>query len=352
MKFGKSLEYIHDNAFRDCEHLELIEFSECNKATIGAYSFNNCKNLKRIVFANNITKIGKNCFSNCISLSDVIFPSSLEYINAFAFSRTGILNVSFPLDSKLISLGVGCFSECRNLSYISLPQSVNEIQQSCFELTNISSFVVPNHTEYISDYAFKDCSNLRTFTIPSNCSLRRFGNLFFEGCSSLSVIECPHSEWFCVDVGALYNKNETELICFPPASDIKFFNLPQTLETISSGAFIGCKNLVSISIASNSVKTIKQYAFANCSSLTFINIPICVQNIESSIFIGCNKLRCGVIIENRTTSFIKRIISVCLLNPKAIFDCDILSCQCIRIHSSITSHILYSFSIIFYLGIF
>ncbi|EAX96956.1 cell surface protein, putative [Trichomonas vaginalis G3] len=350
IKFGKKLQRINKNAFLDCFHLETIEFSECESVSINEFAFANCNNLKNIIFSNNITTIQSSCFLNCFSLREIVFPSSLENIDTYAFSNTGITNITFPIDSKLTSIGMGCFSKCYNLSHITLPPNVKEIGSNCFENTNITTFTVPNRTEYMSDYVFKGCKNLVKFTIPQDCSLRNIGNLFFDGCSSLSVIECPRSEYFSVDVGALYNKSETVLFCFPPASYIKFFNLPQTLRTISSGAFIGCRNLISISIPDDSVRTIKQYAFANCSSLTSINIPKCVENVESSIFFGCDHLRCGVIIENRSISFIRKIISECLLNPKAIYSCDFLTCQCRIINAEITKSLLYAFTIILYIG--
>ncbi|EAY05163.1 hypothetical protein TVAG_058200 [Trichomonas vaginalis G3] len=352
MKFGNKLKTIYDSAFQSCTGLETIEFSECENTTIRDYAFISCTNLKNVIFSNNITFIQRLGFSDCLSLREIVFPSSLENIDTYAFSNTGITNITFPSDSKLTSIGMGCFSKCFNLSHITLPPNVKQIGSNCFENTNITSFTVPNHTEYMSDYVFKGCTNLVKFTIPEDCSLRNIGNLFFDGCSSLSVIECPRSEYFSVDVGALYNKSETILFCFPPASDIKFFNLPQTLRTISSCAFIGCRNLISISIPDDSVRTIEQYAFANCSSLTSINIPKCVENVESSIFFGCDHLRCGVIIENRSIPFISKIISECLLNPKAIYSCDFLTCQCRVINAEITQSLLYAFAIILNVEIF
>ncbi|EAX96954.1 surface antigen Bsp, putative [Trichomonas vaginalis G3] len=350
IKIGHQLKEIYFKAFSGCLHLESIKFSCWENVTIREFAFANCNNLKNIIFSNNITAIQSSCFLNCLSLREIVFPSSLENIDTYAFSNTGITNITFPIDSKLTSIGMGCFSKCYNLSHITLPPNVKEIGSNCFENTNITTFIVPNRTEYMSDYVFKGCKNLVKFTIPQDCSLRNIGNLFFDGCSSLSVIECPRSEYFSVDVGALYNKSETVLFCFPPASYIKFFNLPQTLRTISSGAFIGCRNLISISIPDDSVRTIKQYAFANCSSLTSINIPKCVENVESSIFFGCDHLRCGVIIENRSISFIRKIISECLLNPKAIYSCDFLTCQCRIINTEITKSLLYAFTIILYIG--
>ncbi|EAX99306.1 hypothetical protein TVAG_152250 [Trichomonas vaginalis G3] len=136
---------------------------------------------------------------------------------------------------------------------------------------------------------------------------------------SRSIIECPRSDYFAVNVGALYNKSEIVLFCFHPASKIIFLIFHRLYD---------------------SVMNIKQYAFANCSSWTTINILKCVENVESSIFFICDHLRCGVIIENRTISFIRKIISECLLNPKVIYPCDSHTCQCRIINTEITQSFL------------
>lgn len=156
---------------------------------------------------------------------------------------------------------------------------------------------------------------------------------FFNRKSSLKTIICTSSEYFVVDNGALFTKNLSILLCFPPASSTKFFSLPSNLKTVSSSAFIGCRNILSIHIPDNSVQTIRSYAFANCSSLQSLNIPLSVSQIESNAFVGCNNLRCGVLIENRNKLFIRNLVDNGKLNPTAVKECSYITCREINYHT-------------------
>ena len=65
--------------------------------------------------------------------------------------------------------------------------------------------------------------------------------------------------------------------------------IPNSVTSIGSSAFSGCRSLTSITIP-NSVTSIGGHAFCACSSLTSITIPNSVKKIYSSAFSGCSKL--------------------------------------------------------------
>ena len=69
---------------------------------------------------------------------------------------------------------------------------------------------------------------------------------------------------------------------------IDMSNIPKTVTSIGSAAFLGCQ--FSDFIIPNSVTTIGSNAFSGCNKLTNINIPNSVTTIGSSAFSGCNKL--------------------------------------------------------------
>ncbi|EAY00439.1 hypothetical protein TVAG_084760 [Trichomonas vaginalis G3] len=149
----------------------------------------------------------------------------------------------------------------------------------------------------------------------------------FSGCKSLASIICNDSMYFTVDNFALFNKNKTLLVIFPPGSQCKFFFIPTTIREIGAGAFLECKNLVNILIPDNSVQYIRHYAFAECTSLTHINIPLSVIDIQPSTFSNCIKLICGVDVENKTEAFIDNLYKKCYLNFNAIHECTFVTCK-------------------------
>ncbi|EAX91461.1 surface antigen BspA-like [Trichomonas vaginalis G3] len=239
-----------------------------------------------------------------------------------------ISQVTFASPSSMINLSKYSFSQCTHLrDIINIPDTIENIESNCFESTQISTFVVPISTTSIGNYAFRGCSEMTVFKIPSRCLLRSIGNYIFDGCVSLSTIECPDSDFFVIDNGALFNKNRSNLICFPPASSITFFCFSQNVKSVSSSAFFGCKNLVGIMIPDNSITSIGHSAFADCTSLKYINIPLCVKNIDQNVFTGCTSLYCGVVVQNTSISFRMSLVTNSGLSFTSMKDCGLITCK-------------------------
>jgi hypothetical protein len=71
---------------------------------------------------------------------------------------------------------------------------------------------------------------------------------------------------------------------------------------ISSSAFSGCTDLISVSFDSNScVSSIGSSAFSGCNGMTSITIPASVTSIAGSAFSGCKTLRTVIIEDSKTT---------------------------------------------------
>lgn len=70
--------------------------------------------------------------------------------------------------------------------------------------------------------------------------------------------------------------------------------LPNTLQSIGSEAFLGCSELRTIVIP-NRVKEIEVEAFSCCSALQEITIPSRVKCLEHRVFFGCNSLQTVVL---------------------------------------------------------
>ena len=76
---------------------------------------------------------------------------------------------------------------------------------------------------------------------------------------------------------------------FSDCNNLTSITIPNTVTSIGGYAFSDCDNLTSITIP-NSVTSIGYYAFYNCSSLTSITIPNSVTSIGSSAFSSCDAL--------------------------------------------------------------
>ena len=91
--------------------------------------------------------------------------------------------------------------------------------------------------------------------------------------------------------GVLYNKDLTELIRFPVAYDTTY-EIPDTVETIKTEAFMYARSLTSVKITAN-VKTIEAGAFRGCSSLDTVEFldESTLKRIEKNAFRGDTKLK-------------------------------------------------------------
>ncbi|EAY04459.1 cell surface protein, putative [Trichomonas vaginalis G3] len=343
--FGSKLTKISTRCFEGCTSLDTVSFSQCNSpCTIDSYAFSGCTSLRTLTLSENISSIDMYCFSNCASLERVNIPSTLKYIGIYAFSNSIITQVTFSSPSQMVNLSKYSFSQCIHLrDIVGIPETIENIESNCFESTQITSFDVPISTTSIGNYAFRGCSEMTVFRIPSRCLLQTIGNYIFDGCVSLSKIECPDSDFFVIDNGALFNKNRSNLICFPPASSITFFCFSQNVRSVSSSAFYGCKSLVGIMIPDDSITTIGHSAFAYCTSLKYINIPLCVKSIDQNVFTGCNSLHCGVVVQNTSISFRYSLVTNSGLSLTSMKDCGLITCKHVNYQTPVSNSYLYVF---------
>ncbi len=349
---------IGDYSFFWCDKLESVTIPD-SVTNIGNYAFSECGNLASVTIPNSVTNIGDSAFQNCDRLTGVTIPSNVISIGESAFSSCDNLT-SVTIQNGTKSIGTFAFSGCRNLNNITLPDSVVSIGDNAFDATacynewwynsaKYNVLYIGNHlikadsqvlndgipkgsisdqyaikpgTKTIADYAFIGCDELKSITIPD--SVVSIGNYAFESCSGLTGMAIPKNvirigncafqtcigltnisvadgnSAYCSENGILYNKEKTEIICFPKNKSDNSFEIPDGITTISDGAFERCWNLTNVTIP-NGVKTIGDDAFNYCRALTSITIPDGVTSIGNYTFFNCSSLT-SVTIPNSVTS--------------------------------------------------
>ncbi|MBR4949879.1 MAG: leucine-rich repeat protein, partial [Clostridia bacterium] len=228
--------------------------------------------------------IGEWTFSDCSNLTSITIPTSVTII------------------------GDGAFSGCSNLTNITIPSSVKNIGDYAFyDCSNLSSITIPNSVTSIGDYTFEYCPNLTSITIPD--SVTNIGDYAFYGCDSLtSIIVENNNDYYSSVDGVLFNKEMTELICFP-AGKATSYAIPDSVTSIVDWAFGGCDGLTSITIP-NSVTSIGEWTFSDCSNLTSITIPTSVTSIGIRAFSFCSSLT-NITIPNSVTSIREGAFEFC-----------------------------------------
>ena len=117
--------------------------------------------------------------------------------------------------------------------------------------------------------------SLTSITLPD--SVTSIGSSAFRGCKNLTSITLPNS---VTSIGES---------AFWGCASLTSITIPNSVTSIGENAFYLCKNLTSITIP-DSVTSIGENAFYLCKNLTSITLPDSVTSIGSSAFRGCSNL--------------------------------------------------------------
>ena len=219
---------------------------------------------------------------------NIVQPYSSSVFGATILSNTykdgvGIIEFNAPITK----IGDWAFYDCSNLTSVTIPDRVTKIGSYAFKTCiNLTSITIPDSVTTIGYAAFSGCSSLTSVTIPD--SVTTIGDYAFYNCSSLtSVYISDLSAWCRISferadanplcyVANLYLNNElvTDLV------------IPSDITEIKNYAFFNCSSLTSVTIP-DSVTTIGDGAFYDCSSLTSVTIPNSVTTIGNEAFYGC-----------------------------------------------------------------
>lgn len=292
---------IGEDAFYDCESLTSVTIPD-SVTIIGDYAFYGCNSLTSVIFGENsqLTTIGRMVFRDCSSLTSIVIPDSVTTIGKYAFYKCDMLKtVTFGENSQLTTIGESAFDGCSKLTSIAVPGSVIAIGNcafaGCNSLTSIivdennakyksidgniyskdgttliqyaggkSGITIPKSVTTIGAYAFCACSNLTSIVIPD--SVTTIGENAFSGCNSLTSITLPF-------VGSTKYGGKFGRIFCGDSENFPNDYVPHSLKevvitggTISSYAFSGCGNLISV-IIGNGVTYIGEWAFEKCRNL-------------------------------------------------------------------------------------
>ncbi len=252
---------IWNAAFEHCTALEHINIPS-GVDTIEEETFSCCTGLKSFVIPNTVTTLGAGAFLNCTGIGEITIPDSIIQ-NDGAFE-----NCSATLYTKVfsdVSYLLPAFSDPDYPGIIFMYGDVRIERHSpdglwseslldtglvvCGAKKDVENAVLPHGVLGIDEYAFSDCTALRSATLPE--TLLSIGKKAFFGCSSLTGLTLPPSVVF-----------------------------------IGAGAFTGCSALANINIP-NGVTAILDSTFSGCYALSDISIPSSVILYEQFAFDGC-----------------------------------------------------------------
>ena len=154
-------------------------------------------------------------------------------------------------------------------------------------------------------------NTFKTVTIPASVTYISADNPFVF-CTNLTEIKVAEgSADFCAEDGILYNKDKTEIICYPCCKKGDSFAIPETVKKVGASAFYNTipydikmpaslekvehfafanTRLGSADFSGTKLEYLSDYAFTNCSHLKEIKLPDTVEHIGGGTFAGCGQL--------------------------------------------------------------
>lgn len=145
--------------------------------------------------------------------------------------------------------------------------------------------------------AFMYCYDMTSLTIPG--TITKIQNPVIGLYKLTKITVSPDNAYFTSVDGILFDKQLTEIICYPQRRAQTSYVLPPSVISIGDHAFF-CSELKDISIP-NGVKTIGASAFYS-SNIESIVLPISVREVGAGAFDKCGKLS-SIIYQNKKLTF-------------------------------------------------
>lgn len=173
--FHDDVEYISGFAFDGC--CNLVELEGLEDAPINNFGgFGNCESLERITLPETTQIIGWNAFSGCKKLKEVVIPDGCWAISPFAFEK------------------------CVSLNEIRLPAQITVIHSTAFKKCKNTNVIFPNYGEY---------ADLGFFEVEINGEMVEYpaGDVMIENCALDDVgrVVCYDQETFGKVAATGYN---------------------------------------------------------------------------------------------------------------------------------------------------
>lgn len=154
---------------------------------------------------------------------------------------------------RVTAIDEEAFEDCRTLTAVTIPASVTSIGEQAFkDCWKLTSVTIPANVVYIGEEVFKECDALRSISVAADNSVYKSEN------------------------GLLLSKDGRTLFEGVNGS----VQIPDGVEKIVESAFVGRRNLTSVSLP-KSVRDVEVAIFENCNSLKSIVVDSANANYKS-----------------------------------------------------------------------
>ena len=382
---------IAGNAWRGCAFIKKIVIPQ-NVLSIGPRAFTHCTSLETITLGTSLKSISEEVFKGCQSLKNIVFPSSLKTIGPRAFKDCYSLE-NIYISKSIDNIAQDAFYDCPKLKTINVDQ-INKVyysdhnclikKETKYLVNSFNSWSVINNIKGIESYAWRSDSKIQKVHLPEGIiEIKKYA---FDNCKYIEEISIPKSLQIIEPQAWCWNNSLSSIKKITVDKRNKVYSLindsviekktksliiatntskiPDMIETIKEGSFVGLKDIKNItipkkvknieensinrlpklaaievekdnlyyysidnclieknnkrlilgcknSIIPNDIKSIGQHAFDSCINLKVINLPSTLEKIEKYSFSDCISLR-KIIIPNNNTLIQRSAFEGCI----------------------------------------
>lgn len=207
-------------------------------------------------------------------------------------------------------IGDWAFFQCENMTSVSIPSTVKSIGNSAFNrCVSLTTVTIPHGVTTIGEGAFRDCESISRISIPdsvvsigpqaffccNNLVYKKYNNALYIGNSSNPYVVLMDGSASVTTIAST-----TRIIyhyAFGGSGSPLNLIIPDSVRQIGVDAFKNCYNMESVTIG-NGVQEICTRAFIDCESLTSVTIGSSVTKIGEQAFSGCSSLTSLMIPDN------------------------------------------------------
>ena len=221
---------------------------------------NNAGNITRVVVNDGITAVGDEALAYLPALTSFTFSPDVAVLGDSVFKNcTALTEATLP--GTVTGYGADLFGGCKNLETITIGEGTTALRRAL-----IASLDTTYH--------------LKTLALPASLTTLD-AKVYENGLLTLEAVTVADGNpaFSAVD-GVLFDRDQTELILYPPARSAFCYTVPGSVTALGGAAFAYCSGIRFLDLLGCGVTALPQGALYDMTGLRGLNLPDALTVID------------------------------------------------------------------------